>query len=112
MLCKLVREAEGFGLNLMRDLIGSALGHRAAAAKAWLERCRAVITDLNNLTDIDGPATDQAALEAALKTAEAVAVDADRLACNVSKDLERLKVRATAFTSAYLALVAPLSQSG
>ncbi len=87
MLCKLVKEAEGFGLVLARDLIGSALGYRAAAAKAWLERCRAVVADLNNL------ANDQAALDAALKRAKAIAQDADLLSCNVSKDLERLKVR-------------------
>ncbi len=58
MLCKLVKEAEGFGLVLARDLIGSALGYRAAAAKAWLQRCRPVVADLNNL------ANDQAALDA------------------------------------------------
>lgn len=86
MLCKLVKEAEGFGLVLTRDLIGSALGYRAAAAKAWLERCRAVVTDLNN------PANDQAALDSALQRAAAIAQDADLLSCNVSKDLERLKV--------------------
>ncbi|CAL8461880.1 g1411 [Coccomyxa elongata] len=85
MLCKLVKEAEGFGLVLTRDLIGSALGYRAAAAKAWLERCRTVVADLNN------PANDQAALDSALKRAEAIAQDADLLSCNVSKDLERLK---------------------
>ena len=39
-LCKLVREAEGFGMNLARDRIGAALGSRAAAAKAWLDRTR------------------------------------------------------------------------
>ncbi len=88
MLCKLVKEAEGFGLVLTRDLIGSALGYRAAAAKAWLERCRAVVADLNN------PANDQAALDSDLKRAEAIAQDADLLSCNVFKDLERLKVRA------------------
>lgn len=87
MLCKLVREAEEFGLVLARDLIGSALGFRAAGAKAWLDRCRLVITDLGN------PANDQATLDAALRRAEAVAADADRLSCNVTKDLERLKVR-------------------
>ena len=41
-LCKLVREAEGFGLSLARDRIGAALASRAAAAKAWLDHSRKV----------------------------------------------------------------------
>ncbi len=96
-----MREAEGFGLVLTRDLIGSALGYRAAGAKSWLERCRLVIADLGN------PSKDQAALDAALRSAEALAADADRLSCNVTKDLERLKVRLLLSTSSCNTAPAP-----
>lgn len=39
---KLAREAEAFGLALARDRVGAPLQQRAHAAKAWLDRCKAV----------------------------------------------------------------------
>ena len=44
-LVKLAREAEGFGLALARDRVGAPLQQRAAAARAWLDRCKAVRRD-------------------------------------------------------------------
>lgn len=89
-LVKLVKDAEGFSLTLTKDRIGSALGHRAAAAKAWLDRSRAVIQELNS------PSKDQAALEACQKKAEALAKEGEHLHCNVTRDVDKLRVSQTA----------------
>jgi hypothetical protein len=86
MLCKLVKEADAFGLALARDRIGSALGHRAAAAKAWMDRCRAVVADIN------APGRDDATLEACQRAADRLAEEAEQLCCNVTRDVEKLRV--------------------